>query len=331
MYKVLRLKVITIQTPESIESISVSPLIYYATLSIIYGISLLISFFRPIYNLYIMYFEIHWAEFQFLELFDILNMLFGALLLLFGFCLMYYKNIKRFLLIFGGGLLLFFNLLNPSHFLIFGTLVSTLIGNPPIWMQVIPANLLVIYLAAWTLLSISNILLQCFGIYIAFRIILNANPRKALIQFLFLYLWVLGFSGIILLLQSLLILSISGSWSSLAIMPYFLSLATWIGMIVCGIAGMLFLRFWQRANFQRSHIKFGQIALIAYIIMFISISFSDFAMKESLSLILNCLFAGILIIFALKLPSFLKTEKKESKFSLSTNHTDPISAPAPLR
>jgi len=309
-HNALRSKVTIIQSPDSVESFQSSPITYYAALIIIYGIILLLNFFRPIYNFYIMYFEINWAEFQFLEIFDILNMLFGALVFLFGFCLIYYKSIKRFLLIFGGGLLLLYNLLNPSHFLIFSTLISVLVGTPPIWMQVIPENLLGIYLSAWTLLSISNIALQCFGIYIATRIILNANVRKSLIQFLFLYLWVLGISGIILLLQSFLIFSLSASWSSLAVMPYILRLVTWIGMIVCGIAGMLFIRFWQQEPIKSSYVKFGQIALLAYSIMYISISFSDFAMKETLSLVLNSLFAGILILFTLKIPAFLKGGKK---------------------
>lgn len=299
-----------IQTPESVESISVSPIIYYAVLIIIFGINLLLNYLRPIYNIFVMYSEIHWAEFQFLEIFDILNMVFGALLILFGFCLLTLRENKRFLLIFGGALLLLFNLLNPSHFFIFGTLISVLLGNPPIWMQVIPENLLGIYLSVWTLLSISNIILQCFGIFIAIRIILNKNIRRSLIQFLLLYCWVLSISGIVLLLQSFLIFSISGTWSSLTIMPYFLSLTTWIGMFICGIMGILFIRFWHQESFRSFHVKFGQIALIAYAIMNTSMSFSDFAMKEPVSLILNSLFAGILILFAIKIPVFLKTNTK---------------------
>jgi len=263
-----------------------------------------------------MYSEIHWAEFQFLDIFDILNMLFGALLILFGFCLIYYKKLKRFLLVFGGALLLLFNLLNPSNFFIFSTLFSALIGTSSLWMQVIPENLLGIYLSSWTVLSVSNMILQCFGIFIAIRVIFNKNIRKALIQFIIFYCWVLGISGIVLLFQSLLIFSISGIWSSLAVLPYLLSLTTWIGMIICGIFGLLFIQFWKQASFQRSDIKFGQIALIAYIIMYISISFSDFAMKEPVSLILNSLFAGILIIFAAKAPTFLiRNGKKELYYS----------------
>ena len=257
-----------------------------------------------------MYFEIDWAEFQFLEYFDILNMVFAGLLILFGFCLIYYRKIKRVLLVFGGGLLLLYSLLNPSHFLIFGSIISVLLGAPPVWMQVIPENLLMIYVSAWTLVSVSNIILQCFGIFIAFRIILDANPRKSLIQFLFFYCWVLSISGIILLLQSSLILSLTGTWSSLAVTPHILASVTWIAMIVSGISGLLFIRFWRQEPSPISHVRFSQIALITYSLMYILVSFSDFAMKEIFGLALNCLFAGVLVLFALKIPRFLQRGKK---------------------
>ena len=299
-----------IQSHDSGEPLQISPIAYYITLILIYGITLLLNFFRPIYNLYVMYFEIDWAEFQFLEYFDILNMVFAGLLILFGFCLIYYRKIKRVLLVFGGGLLLLYSLLNPSHFLIFGSIISLLLGTPPVWMQVIPENLLMIYVSAWTLVSVSNIILQCFGIFIAFRIILDANPRKSLIQFLFFYCWVLSISGIILLLQSSLILSLTGTWSSLAVTPHIFASVTWIAMIVSGISGMLFIRFWRQEPSPISHVRFSQIALITYSLMYILVSFSDFAMKEIFGLALNCLFAGVLVLFALKIPRFLQRGKK---------------------
>ncbi|MDD1778434.1 MAG: hypothetical protein LUQ65_09735 [Candidatus Helarchaeota archaeon] len=299
----------SIQSTESAEITQTSPIIYCVILLLIYGINLLLSFFRPILNLFVMYLEIDWAEFQFLEYFDIFNMVFGGLLIVFAFCLISYKNLKRVVSIFGGGLLLLYSLLNPSHLLIFISIISVLLGAPPIWMQVIPENLLVVYLSSWTLVSISNIVLQGFGIFIAFRIMLKADPRKSLIQFLFFYCWVLSISGITLLLQSLLILSLTGTWSSLAVAPYIFALATWITMIISGISGILFIRFWPHEPAPLSHVRLGQIALLAFSIMYLVVSFSDFAMKEIFSLVLGCLFAGVLVLFALKIPQFLQEKK----------------------
>jgi len=298
-----------IQSADSDETTQISPIIYCVILVLIYGINLLLSYFRPVYNLYIMYFEIDWAEFQFLDYFDILSMVFGGLLIVFAFCLLSYKKFKRIFLVFGGGMLLLYSLLNPSHFLIFTSIISVLLGTPPIWMHVIPENLLVVYLSSWTLVSISNIVLQCFGIFIAFRIMLNANPRKSLIQFLFFYCWVLSLSGIVLLVESFLILSLTGIWSSLAVTPYIFTLATTIAMIVSGISGILFIRFWPQGSTPVSHVRLGQIALITFSIMNLVVSFSDFAMKEIISLVLSCLFAGVLIFFALKIPQFLQRGK----------------------
>lgn len=313
-----------IQAADSDETTQISPILYCAVLLIIYGINLLLSFFRPVFNLFIIYFEIDWSEFQFLESFDILNMVFGGLLIVFAFCLLSYKKLKRVLPIFGGGLLIFFCLLNPSHLLIFISIISVLLGTPPIWMQVIPENLLMVYLSSWTLVSISNIVLQCFGIFIAIRIMLKANPHKSLIQFLFFYCWVLTISGITLFLQSSFILSLTGTWSSLAVTPYIFALVTWITMIISGISGILFIRFWSQEPAPLSHVRLGQIALFAFSIMYLVVSFSDFAMKEIFGLVLSCLLGGVLILFTLKIPQFLQKKKRVSGkkidwISLSTN------------
>lgn len=301
-----------IQTTDSGEPTQISPIIYYVVLLFIYGISLILNFFRPVYNLYILYFEIKWAEFQFLDYVDILNMVFGGLLLILGVCLLYYGRMKRFLLVFGGGLLILYNLLNPSHLLIFITVISFLLGTPPVWMQVIPENLLAIYLSSWTLVSLSNIILQCFGIFFAFRIIRNADPRKSFIQFLFFYCWVLSISGIIYLIQSFLILSLTGTWASFAVTSFIFTLVTWIAMSVSGISGILFIRFWIKEPAPVSHVKFGQVALIAFSVMYLAVSFSDFAMKEIFNLVLSCLFVGVLVLFALKIPHFLQKKKSDT-------------------
>jgi hypothetical protein len=301
-----------IQTADSGEPPQVHPIIYCVVLLFIYGFSLLLNFFRPIYNLYIMYFEINWAEFQFLDYFDILNMVFGGLLIIFGFCLFYYNKVNRVIRVFGCGLLILYSLLNPSYLLIFINVISFLLGTPPLWMQVIPENLLTIYLSSWTLVSLSNIILQGFGIYIAFRIMLNTNPRKSLIQFLLLYCWVLGISGIICLTQSVLIPSLTGTWASLAVTPFIFALVTWIAMSISGISGILFIRFWSQELAPRSHVRLGQVALIAFSVMFLAVSFSDIAMKEVVSLALNCFFVGILALFTLKIPRFLQKKKSST-------------------
>ncbi|HUX99079.1 MAG TPA: hypothetical protein VMV49_05960 [Candidatus Deferrimicrobium sp.] len=287
-----------------------NPIGYYAILFIIFGLNSLFNIIRPIYNLYTIYFEITWAEFPFLELFDILTLIFSILLVILGFSLFYYQKFTKMLLIIGGITLFLFNLLNPIHFLMLGNLFSAFIGNPPVWMQVIPGDLLIIYLCSWSILSISNVILQIFGFYTAIRICLNSKPPTRIIYYLFFYCWMLGLSGIILLFQSITSLSLTNGWTSLAFSPYILYLTTWICMILTGITGIWFLWNWGRNKDPRVFLKFGQIAIISFCIMSLSISFSDIAMKTLMSLSFNVIIALILVIFAFKLPIYFQSQKK---------------------
>ncbi|MFX1295057.1 MAG: hypothetical protein ACFFD2_09435 [Promethearchaeota archaeon] len=230
------------------------PILFYATLLFFFGINHILSFLRPVSNLYIIYYELNWAEFQFLECFDIINIIFGILIILLAGCLFFYKEFNRSLVILGSIAFFLYNIINPSHFLIFGSLLSIIIGNPPAWMSVIPDNLLGIYLFSWGIISISNILLQLIGLYIALRIVMKLNPKRALIQFLFFYCWVLGVSGIILCLQSIVVLSLTASWSSITIFTYILLLGTWILMSIVGIFGVLFTQNWLKNQIERHHI-----------------------------------------------------------------------------
>ena len=284
-------------------------LLYCAALFLFFGFNYIMNFLRPITNLYIIYFDLDWAEFQFLEIFDVLNLIFGICLCALGALLIGIKTFNKPLLILGGSLLLFYSIINPSHFLIFGSLILIITGTPPIWLSVIPENLLGIYLSSWSILSLSNILLQLVGIYIAIRIILNSNPQRAIIQYIFFFCWVTGISGIILCLQSILILSLTASWSSLMILTYILRVGTWISMIILGITGLVFVRNWLKDQIQSHHLKFGQISLIAFAIMHLFISFSDFAMKTYIALMLNCVIAGIIILFAWKLPIYWNIDR----------------------
>jgi len=261
-------------------------------------------------NFYTIYFDLNWAEFQILELFDIINLIFGIILIIFGFYLFMQNKINKSLLYFGGILFFLFNIINPSHFLMFLSLISLMIGIPPVWMSVIPENLLIIYLSSWSILSISNITLQFIGFYVAVRIIRNSNPQKALIQFLYFYCWVIGLSGIILCIQSTIVLSLTASWASITIAPYILHFSTWILMSIIGISGIIFIKQWIKNQVQSKDLKFGQITLISFGIMHILISFSDFAMKSIPILAFNVIFAGLLIIFAFKIPVYFEEIEK---------------------
>lgn len=303
----------TIQTQKSDDPLADSPLILYAVLFIIFGAILAFNFIRPIFNLYTIYFEINWAEFHFLELFDILNFIFGILLVLLGFVLLTTTKFNRGLLIFAGILFLLFNILDPTHFLMFGSLISLIIGTPPVWMQVINPNLFVTYISTWSLLSISNLILQLVGLYIAIRIILNSNPKKGLITYLFYYCWVLALSGVIFPLQSIIAQTIMGSWGSIAIAPYVLNLITWLFMFLAGISGLIFITYWRKNHPTGRMLKFGQITLICYSVMFSLVSFSDIEMKTILSLVLTVIFSLVLAFFALKLRVYLKEEKKNDR------------------
>lgn len=293
-----------IQSQEKGNALQNSSLVYFSIFFILIGIIYIFNFIRPIFNLYTISFEINWAEFQILEIFDILSICFGALLIILGFSLFIYQKFNKFLLIFGGILFFIFNLLDPSHLLMVANLFSSILGAPPSWMQVIPQNLFVIYIASWSLLSISNVILQFVGFYVAIRIIINSNPQKSIIQYLYFYCWVIGLSGIILCLQSVLVLSLTMSWSSITVAPYLINVMIWSFMMIAGIAGLVFVRDWMKN--QLSHLKAGQLSLVSYGVMYVLISFSDFAMKSVPSLVLSVFFAVLLIIYAFKIPSFLR-------------------------
>ena len=299
-----------IQSQNSSNSFSDSPLIYYATFFLFFGIIYVINFIRPIFNLYTIYFDLNWAKFQILELFDVINIIFGGFLILFGFFLFIYKKFSRSLLIFGGILFFLFNLLDPSHFLMFWELISIIIGAPPVWMQVIPKNLLVVYISSWSLLSISNLILQCIGFYVAIRIIFNSNPQKQITRFLFFYCWVISLSGIILCLQSALILGITASWSSITIVPFILHFSIWIFMGLVGISGIYMIRNLLKHQVNTHNIIYGQISLISFSVVRVLIEFNDFSMKTIPILLFNLGFALFLTIFAFKLPLYLKEAKK---------------------
>ncbi|MHA1652163.1 MAG: hypothetical protein ACTSYB_18430 [Candidatus Helarchaeota archaeon] len=289
--------------------ISESPTGYFAAVLILFGLNTMLNFLRPLTNLYIMYIEINWAEFQFLEVFDILNMLFGVLLIFFGFLIILSKKFSSYLLIYGGFLFFLFNLLDPSHFFTFSILILILMGTPPVWIQVIPDNLLGLYLAPWSILSISHILLTLIGMYIAIRILTNNTPQRALFQYIFFYCIVSGITGFTLLLQSLILTTITTTWSSVNIGSYTIRLGTWIFMSCFGITGTIFVKRWLKNQLKETDLRIGKIALISFVIMNLLISFSDFAMKTYFSLLLNSIIGFILILFALKLPRYLKVEK----------------------
>jgi len=291
------------------DNLSITPITFFSFIFIFFGMNQALNFLRPIFNLYTIYFEINWAEFQILELFDIINFTFAILIILLGFSLLFYKEFTRSLQIFAGILFLIYNLLDPSHFLMFWSLLMIIMGIPPVWMSVIPNNLVGIYLSSWSILSISHLFLQIFGIYIAIRIILNSKPQKAIIEYLFYFCWVIGLSGIILFLQSTIILSITDSWVSISIVFYIFNFGTWISMCFIGISGLIFIINWRKSQIKLQYIKFGQISLIEFGIMQILTSFSDFTMKTYFSLIFNSIIAGMLIIFALKLTKYFQYEK----------------------
>ncbi len=302
------MKDIQSQTPNN--PLTDSPEIFYGIFFILLGAISVLSFLRPVMNLYTIYFEITWAEFQILEIFDIINLVFGIFLLLLGFLLLYFQKFNRRLMLYGGILLLIFNLLDPSHFLMFWCLLSLIIGAPPVWMQVINENLFITYVSIWSLLSISNLILQAAGIYIAIRIILNSNPKKGLTTYVFFYCWVLALSGILLSLQSLIIQTITGSWTTIAVAPYIFNFITWVFMVIAGVSGLFFIASWRKNRSQGQMIKFGQISLISFSVMYSLVSFSDIAMKEMTSLLFSTILSIVIIIFAMKIPYYLKDKKE---------------------
>jgi hypothetical protein len=227
--------------------------------------------------------------------------------------LFYYQKFTRALLYFGGMVFFLYNLIDPSHFLMLGSLVSTSLGNPPVWITAIPGNLLGIYLSFWSVLSISHILLQFIGFYMAIRITFNSQPQQALIQFLFFYCWVIALSGLVLCLQSILITSLTASWTSLSIPSYILHFTSWISMCLVGITGLFFIIQCRKNQPPNRYVKFGQLALISFATLQMLISFSDIAMKSLMDLFLTTLLAIILLFFAFRLPIYLKKENQKDK------------------
>jgi len=142
---------------------------------------------------------------------------------------------------------------------------------------------------------------------------LNSNPKKGFITCLFYYCWVLALSGVILPLQSIIVQTITGSWGSIALAPYILNLITWLFMVIAGISGLFFVGFWKKNQPKGRMLKFGQIALISFSLMFCLVSFSDIEMKTMLSLVLTVIFSFVLAFFALKLRVYLKEENKLGK------------------
>jgi hypothetical protein len=281
---------------------------YVIALMIFYGINFMLNFMRPITNLYIIYFDLDLGAVPVLEIFDILNFIFGILVLIFGFLMFYYRTITRSLLIFGGIVFILFNLLNPSHFIIFGGLISMTFGNVPAWLSVIPPNLLGIYLASWTVLSLSQVLLQLVGFYVAIRFLTNSKPKKALLLYLLFYCWVSIITGIILVVQATLVQSISASWGALSLFNHVFRYATWITMLITGLTGIIFIWFWLKGQIRQHLVKLGQISLLSYAVNLAFVSFSDFAMKTYFALLINSILVAILIFVALKIPTFMGLE-----------------------
>ncbi|MHA1277927.1 MAG: hypothetical protein ACTSQI_10805 [Candidatus Helarchaeota archaeon] len=188
-------------------------------------------------------------------------------------------------------------------------------GNLPTWLSVIPPNLIGIYVFSWSILSFSNVFLQIFGFYIAARIITNSQPKRGLIQYIFFYCWVSFISGIVLIFQSIFLLSLSASWTSLSVANTFVRFGTWATIGITGITGMLFIWYWLKNQLSLSHIKFCQISLISYACSLLFISFSDFAMKTYFSLLINSIIAGVLVGFAFKLKLFMQLKLRDEKAS----------------
>ncbi len=281
---------------------------YIIALMIFYGINFMLNFMRPITNLYIIYFDLDLGVVPILELFDILNFIFGILVLIFGFLMFYYRTITRFLLTFGGIVFILFNLLNPAHLIIFGGLISMSFGNIPAWLSVIPPNLLSIYLSSWSVLSLSQVLLQLVGFYVAIRFLTSSKPKKALLLYLLFYCWVSTITGIILIVQATLVQSVSASWGALSLFNHVFRYATWITMLITGLTGVIFTWFWLKGKISQYLIKFGQISLLSYAVNLAFVSFSDFAMKTYFALLVNSILVAILIYLSLKIPRFMGME-----------------------
>jgi hypothetical protein len=271
------------------------------------------NYLRPIINLYAIYFDLNITGLPALEFFDILNLVFGISLCVFALLLFHYKAFNNLLRTFGGSLFILFNLLNPAHFVIFWGLLSFLLGQAPVWMTLIPEPIFTTYFTTWSLLSISNVLLQAFGIYIAIRILLNKSPQKSLFQYLVFYCWVAVLTSVVLNLQSILTLNYTAGWSALALAPYIIQVITWVAMGVLGIFGLLFLSRWNRNLLDEKTATYGRIALLGYCSMYLLISFSDFAMKSISTLFFVVIFSIILILFIYKLPSLLQFAGKTRK------------------
>jgi len=301
--------VIVIRFTQNQFSLPNSPFGYYSGIFIVLGIIYIFNFLRPIINIYAIYVDLNWAEFQILELFDILNFLFGFLLILLGLLFIYYEKSNKTITWFGGIVFLLFNFLNPSHFLIFWGVVSILFGNPPVWINVIPPPLFTSYLTMWSILSTSYLLLQSIGIILAIQIILNKNPLKGIFQYLLYYCWVIGLTGVLQIFHSIFILGMSGSWTAISITSYIFQIISWVSLIVLGYAGLHFISRWNQHNFDKKTTIYGQIALIAYNINYLIVSFSDITMKIIPILVLICIFSFIIGLFTFKLPAFLQIEK----------------------
>lgn len=299
-------------------------LAYFAVIIIFFGINHLMNFLRPISNIYQIYFALDIAEFQFLEFFDILNLIFGSTLIILGFALIYFKYFNRNLLIFSGIVFFLYQFIDPSHILILGSLISVLSGNPPVWMSLIPENTLGVYLSSWSILSVSNLLLEITGIILALLIIINSKPLRAIVHYFFFYCWVSLISGIVLWVQSFVILSLTASWASMNVISYLFRLATWIFMCLFGISGMLYFRYLSKNTINKKAVRSIQVSLFSYSLMLLFISFSDIAMKTVLALVINSIIAGIMIYLSLKIPKYLESQKKGEEFTPSTNHTDLI-------
>ena len=287
--------------------VEINPILGYCTaLFIFFGLNIIFNYLRPIVNLYTMYFSISWAEFQILEIFNILNMILGILLAILGMLLLNYKEFTRKVLLVSGIVFLLYILSDPSHFLMVGNLLATFLGTPPLWMQAIPGDILTVYLSAWSLISISNVLLQVIGFYIAIRISMNVKPKKSLTQYLFFYCWVMAVSGLVLCLQAVIVPSLAASWSSIAVGPFILHFVTWISMIALGISGLLYLTNDKSHDQENQTLKFGQISLVSFSLMHLLISYSDFPMKTPIALAINTVISAVILIFAFKLPKLLK-------------------------